>query len=1647
MKKVAICLLLFAILIIFASCKPDNSSNTNNEGNADGSAPSVVDGAIWSPGAKIQLVVGESPDWNSADFIMALGDIIGVVPEYSVTSGSNQVIVGNVDHPLAVTAYKKMESSFSGQENNAVFMIYSDGSSVAIAYDSEVARIEALEYFLEEYDTPTLKLEKGVAHYCEIDLKEYAREGRDERRNEGFSAAREELGDGAADALIDLFSLSDDSLYIWLANLWDPDIGGFYYSNSARNTEGFLPDIESTAQILDTLQSTGMLVGRGNSYANAFDVETRAKILNFAKGLQSSEDGYFYHEQWGKSITTSRRGRDLGWATQIIKKLGGKPYYDTPNGHKGELGAAGVASLTLPLTLKRASAVSKVVPVSSLPSYLKDLTLWKEYLENLNFAEKSYSAGNSLDAQSGQIGQASSEIKDYLHAFLDSHQFESTGLWEDRVTYDSINGLMKISGVYSSFGWTINYAETAMESAVKIILTDEAAGHVCSVFNPWVALVNLLEAIEKSDGKEKAKELRSVLREDAELLISTTVDKISVFKKSDGGFSYFKNYCSATSQGAQVAVSNTAESDVNASIIAGFGIARRICLVMDIPKIYAYSAEDYYYFERVFNNLYSIVKDELPPVEKITFNDYDESDDSTLGGVSAEPDEYVKSYVGDTDVEPDGKYTWFRSAVVNDPSSSGYKKVLMGQSIVYSGREKNKAEAASSLRFEIPNAALQTNTYVFDADVYIENATQNTTVGQLFFTNAQSNSTVSLNLNSYTYLGKQYLRLGENYQGLDGIKDEAVAGAITIGKWTNLRVEVYKVYEESENESSGLVSAVLKVKVKIFINGEYQGECDAGYVATGKTVFTERTINRVGFSFYRHSTLTMYFDNVIAEKTAAKYEKSYNAYEGDEEYPDGDIPSGFEDGLLSNKYIVNKLAYDKYGIVGYTDAGESQRVNPSASFFLTKDPNSVANTVLAVVTDRDGNYHSESDSYCFGASKTVINLSNKKSAGTTYTLVTKLYFDSAMADYNEDVIEIKFVNYSGNANYSLRFKPYSDNGTVKVNVFESNIDDKGNGRGSRLASALPTDEWIDLKVEFYRLGEQSSTYAKIYIGGVCVADDNSCRTYALGEGEVGAAEILYNHRNSARIYLDELSLTRSDKKFQPLSTDESESERVANFESGSFNTKYLFSTISRGDAPTVNVDEITDMPSLNGTLNGFYIVEDPTNSANKVLKSVRAKQLTSTGAANRKYDATTNVFVSNENPVGSCYAFETKIYITKVNYDTTYIRFNDVKGNEIVEYRLYHTDRGNIELWHEDSTSGTGRGYVIGLNGEKVTLNPNVWYTLRIEFYRTGISDTTMSKIYLATEGAVLECVADANNYSLFSLDNGFSHVSIAHTSNRAGTVYFDDISLSRIDKSFAFSEIPELPDKPVADFEGEGFNTKYLTTTFAYRNASGGVVTLDADKVEDMNSYVGTATTFSLVSDPTGAVNKVLKVMKVKSSAEPSTKVTPSSVEEGGSCVVFEMKMYSSKVQYDTHFIYFMGKNSSGSEKSVFGLYLYQKNGATFQLRENNASGTGSSSNGGQTMFSDALAADSLPFNGWFTLRVELYRGGTDETTMAKIFVDVGDGNGMQCIADGKFHNGSLDYDFTHVTIEHDTTRAGVNYFDDVSVKILKKDYISETK
>ena len=71
-----------------------------------------------------------------------------------------------------------------------------------------------------------------------------------------------ERGKATAEAVEHLYSLYTDGIYKWLAGIWDKDIGGFYFSRSAKDNEYveykgerllLLPDIESTSQAFGAL--------------------------------------------------------------------------------------------------------------------------------------------------------------------------------------------------------------------------------------------------------------------------------------------------------------------------------------------------------------------------------------------------------------------------------------------------------------------------------------------------------------------------------------------------------------------------------------------------------------------------------------------------------------------------------------------------------------------------------------------------------------------------------------------------------------------------------------------------------------------------------------------------------------------------------------------------------------------------------------------------------------------------------------------------------------------------------------------------------------------------------------------------------------------------------------------------------------------------------------------------------------------------------------------------------------------------------------------------------------------------------------------------------------------------------------------------
>ncbi len=416
----------------------------------------------------------------------------------------------------------------------------------------------------------------------EINSKE--EKAREALYEEKINDIRSVAGDVAADACRKILSLFGSHTYKWYAGLWDSRIGAFYYSNSGRDTEGYLPDIESTVQAVSHLMSGGMFEEFEDGYIGGLPEGMKKKIVAFAKGLQSAEDGFFYHPQW-KTVGESRRGRDLWWATKIIKEFGDVPLYDTPNGYKGALGA--------PRCIPSGEDKKEKVVQCSV-EHLSSLEKWAEYLENLKINENSYSAGNLLGAITEQIINAGSEYVDYLVEFLFSHQYSHNGLWEKELTYRSVNGLMKVLQTLNGIGVSAPYKDEALQSCIAVAISKELTEgnvHVCSVYNPFVAINYLLMDVKAHEGEGAVLEMRKKIKPYIGALLDTTYEKMCIFKKDDGGFSYYRYGSSSTSQGAPVAVPGTAESDVNATGIM-YGTFRNIFEVLALPPVQIYTAAD-----------------------------------------------------------------------------------------------------------------------------------------------------------------------------------------------------------------------------------------------------------------------------------------------------------------------------------------------------------------------------------------------------------------------------------------------------------------------------------------------------------------------------------------------------------------------------------------------------------------------------------------------------------------------------------------------------------------------------------------------------------------------------------------------------------------------------------------------------------------------------------------------------------------------------------------------------------------------------------------------------------------------------------------------------------------------------------------------
>ena len=427
-------------------------------------------------------------------------------------------------------------------------------------------------------------------------------------------------GEDFAAAVKELYSLYDEDVMYWYAGLFDAKIGGFYFANSARDAEGYLPDIEATQHCLGFFEKFEGVY----DYATVCPDWMKERIGKWIKGLQDP-NGYFYHPQWDKAFTDTklaRKGRDLNYGLGTMSKCGFQPTYDTPLGQKGDGLLPDGTPVDKPVAVAESATEVKEAPKKEstlkFSPHLETVEAFRAYLDGLypDLCTRPYWTGNQFSNQIGQIKARDKMLReagetvsicDMLIDWFNGRQNPETGNWYHpeegdaenaprRFSYEGNNSLLKIIDVYNQFGAELHYPVEAARSAMKAITAETPPSSVCDVYNTWFAVWQVINNIKDHStlpDEKKAEYIALIRREllkDAPTAIRASKNKISLFKRPDHGFSYTPKGTSITSQGMPVALPGFDESDTNASGIS-IGFIKFMFMAFELKMIKPFPAD------------------------------------------------------------------------------------------------------------------------------------------------------------------------------------------------------------------------------------------------------------------------------------------------------------------------------------------------------------------------------------------------------------------------------------------------------------------------------------------------------------------------------------------------------------------------------------------------------------------------------------------------------------------------------------------------------------------------------------------------------------------------------------------------------------------------------------------------------------------------------------------------------------------------------------------------------------------------------------------------------------------------------------------------------------------------------------------------
>ncbi len=964
-KKRLLAVLILLMTLSLSSCLV----NTGGDDTDD-------DGSIYGSGQNTQIVMKEDQGLDASALADRIEQLCGKRPEVAPdTYGleDHEIVIGDTQRTITADAKRAMEGAIekaiaeipeAERKWYMHYMIYSDGVSVAIVWTDEVLSNAAMQCFFDEYLTDaSLKLDAGHEKIFSMSKIEYMRTEENAAREATYARLAEELGEDTVQALRAHFSIYDDRFYLWLADLYDPGEydedgnplgGGFYYSNSARDNQGYLIDLESTQQALSFLSASGMMRGYGNDHKKAIPERMQKELLAFAYSCQSPYDGYFYHPQWGEAILPSRLSRDLTWATALLRSFGCKPYWNAPNGTEGMYGEPGVSKTTSIGAESMISAVAKVVSaaanVDKWPERLRTLENWQAYLDGFEATihTNSYSIGNTIESQRTQIKNRDAEAEkngeptgyiEITREHFDRWQNPDNGLWEPDVSYRAVNGLMKISAVYDALSLKLNYAEQALNSAIEIcLLTEadifgaEATGSV-DVYNPWITISRILNLMRTFGEEEKSAALTRILRENAAEMIRVSTRKTVKFRKDDGSYGYTWNYSLSSSQGVPVAVPNTVEGDVNGGTIALTGVTVNMLEALDIDDLYIYDPSDFEIFIDRAASLSHVLKDEI--IVEVD-NDVIDFEDSGLG-----------------DDIP---------ARVSTSLTSGYAMVVEG------GFNSDKAlefvtipDKGDRVIVKSADTSGSKSCYVMEWDMCFDDIRASTAALQISLGNMYILK-ISVNTNGQMTFGDIS---AANSTAVPG----SFPGSFTADEWHHVRVEHYRT------DGAPLITC-------LYIDGEFIGISN-NYYGKEKGTYEAPHFRDTDFYALYAADYTLRYDNMYTESNSDIYDGYIPApYDGFIDFEDAEVGPPVMEGLSvkpnpeeGNSIEIAEDPLDDENLALKLTAKPSTTAGNWINLDIPKGESSGTYQLeMDVYVDKMGANWCSSQIYFYGGSKTVFSI-------------------------------------------------------------------------------------------------------------------------------------------------------------------------------------------------------------------------------------------------------------------------------------------------------------------------------------------------------------------------------------------------------------------------------------------------------------------------------------------------------------------------------------------------------------------------------------------------------------------------------------------------------------------------------------------------